>query len=96
MNETTLNNIQSTSEFLETPEGKSLFGSANAIDWFERVNRKTLVEAGVLIKVRGRWHRIRPDYDLVVIQIAKAIARQSVSSNPRDEFSKKNGMGDAV
>lgn len=79
MYEVTLNNIQSKSEFLETPEGKSLFGSANALDWFERVYRKPLVEAGVLIKIRGRWHRIRPDYDTVVIRIARALAQKEVS-----------------
>jgi len=79
MNETTLKNIQSKSEFLETPEGKSLFGSANAVDWFERINRKALVEAGVLIKVRGSWHRIRPAYDMAVIEIAKVLARKELA-----------------
>ena len=78
MNETTLKNIQSKSEFLETPEGKSLFGSANAGDWFERITRKALVEAGVLIKVRGSWHRIRPAYDTAVIEIAKVLARKEL------------------
>ena len=78
MNETTLRNIQSKSEFLETPEGKSLFGSVNAVDWFERINRKALVEAGVLIKVRGSWHRIRPAYDIAVIEIAKVLARKEL------------------
>ena len=78
MNETTLRNIQSKSEFLETPEGKSLFGSVNAVDWFERINRKALIEAGVLIKVRGSWHRIRPAYDIAVIEIAKVLARKEL------------------
>jgi hypothetical protein len=96
MNEVTLNNIQSKSEFLKTPEGKSLFGSDNAIVWFERKYRKILVDAGVLIKLRGKWHRLRPDYDFVVIQIAKTIARQSVSSNTQAASINKNGMGDAV
>lgn len=79
MNEVSLNNIQSKSEFLETPEGKRLFGTLNAIDWFERVNRKALVESGVLIKVRGSWHRIRPAYDMKVIEIAQHLARKQVN-----------------
>lgn len=78
MTAVTLSSIQSKSEFLNTPEGKSLFGSANAVDWFERINRKTLVNAGVLIKVRGSWHRIRPAYDLKVIEIAQALARKEI------------------
>ena len=79
MDTPTLVNIQNKSEFLETPEGKSLFGSANAVDWFERINRKALVEAGVLIKVRGSWHRIRPAYDMAVIEIAKVLARKELA-----------------
>jgi len=37
-----------------------------------------LVEAGVLIKVRGSWHRIRPAYDIAVIEIAKVLARKEL------------------
>ena len=76
--EATLSSVQSKTEFLETPEGKSLFGSQNALDWFERINRKSLVQAGVLIKVRRRWHRIRPAYDLKVIEIAQALAQEDL------------------
>ena len=78
MNEVTLNSIQSKSEFLETPEGKSLFESVKGLDWFERTNRKALVDAGVLIKVRGSWYRIRPAYDIAVIGIAQAQARKTI------------------
>ena len=78
MNEVTLKNIQTKTEFLATPEGKSIFGTQNAIDWFERVHRKALVDAGVLIKVRGSWHRIRPAYDTKVIEIAQSLARGEV------------------
>lgn len=80
MIEATLASIQSKTEFLDTPEGKSLFGSRNALDWFERINRKKLVNAGVLIKVRGSWHRIRPAYDIKVIEIAQAIAKKGVAN----------------
>jgi hypothetical protein len=37
-----------------------------------------LVEAGVLIKVRGSWHRIRPAYDMAVIEIATVLARKEL------------------
>ena len=96
MEESILDNIQSRSDFLNTPEGKNLFGSENALNWFERIHKQTLVDSGALIKVRGSWYRVRPAYDKKVIEIAQAIARQSVSSNPRAEFPKKNGMGAAV
>ena len=82
MYEVTLNNIQSKSQFLETPEGKSLFGSANALDWFERVHKEELVMAGVLIKIRGRWLRIRPPYDHKIMEIAQAMAHKSIGVKP--------------
>jgi hypothetical protein len=79
MIEATLAGVQSKTEFLETPEGKSLFGSENALDWFERINRRELVEAGVLFKIRGKWCRSRPAYDAKVLEIARNKTRQSVS-----------------
>jgi len=75
----TLAGVQSKTEFLETPEGKSLFGSENALDWFERINRRELVEAGVLFKIRGRWVRSRPDYDTKVLEIVRTKTRQAIS-----------------
>lgn len=74
-----LANVQSKKEFLKTPEGNSLFGSENALDWFERTNRKELVEAGVIFKIRGKWCRSRPEYDAKVIEIARNKTRQSAS-----------------
>lgn len=79
MNEANLASVQSKVEFLQTPEGKSLFGSENALDWFERINRRELVEAGVLFKIRGKWCRSRPEYDAKVLEIARNKTRQSVS-----------------
>lgn len=79
MNKVNLASVQSKVEFLETPEGKSLFGSENALDWFERINRRELVEAGVLFKIRGKWCRSRPEYDVKVLEIARNKTRQSVS-----------------
>lgn len=79
MKEATLVGVQSKTEFLETPEGKSLFGSQNALDWFERINRRELVEAGVLFKIRGRWCRSRPEYDAKVLEIVRSKTRQSVA-----------------
>lgn len=78
MEESILSNIQSKSDFLDTPEGKSLFGSENALNWFERVHKEELVDSGVLIKIRGMWHRIRPPYDHKVVEIAQKIARKSL------------------
>jgi hypothetical protein len=82
MEETILCNIQSKSDFLKTPEGQRLFGSENALNWFERNHRKALVDSGALIKVRGSWYRNRPKYDEKVLEIAQNIARKSlVASN---------------
>jgi hypothetical protein len=79
MSNENLTSVQSKSEFLDTPEGKSLFGSANAIDWFERINRKELVESGVLFKIRGKWCRSRPDYDTKVLEIVRNKTRKAIS-----------------
>jgi hypothetical protein len=81
MQATILSNIQSKSEFLETPEGKSLFGSENALNWFERNHKKILVDSGALIKVRGSWYRDRPKYDEKVLEIAQNIARKSLEAS---------------
>jgi hypothetical protein len=81
MHAITLSNIQSMSDFLETPEGKSLFGSVNAVLWHERKYRKELVDSGALIKVRGRWYRNRPKYDEIVIEIAQKNAHKSLEAS---------------
>jgi len=78
MEESILSNIQSKSDFLETPEGKCLFGSENAINWFERTHKEELVNSGALIKVRGSWYRMRPAYDKKVIEIAQNTARKTL------------------
>jgi hypothetical protein len=69
MNSSTLENIQTIPEFLETAVGKRTFKSRNAIEWFERVNRKELVRSGVLFKVRGKWVRMQPEYEAKVLEI---------------------------
>ena len=75
---TPLECLQSIPEFLETPEGERLFGSRNAIDWFNRINRAALVSNGALVKVRNQWKLLRPHYDQIVIEIAKSNARKGV------------------
>jgi hypothetical protein len=79
MNSPTLENIQTTSEFLESAVGKKIFGTRNAIEWFERVNRNDLVGSGVLFKVRGKWVRLQPEYEAMVLEILRNKSRQSVS-----------------
>ena len=78
-NATPLGCLQSIPEFLETPEGEKLFGSRNAVDWFNRVNKAALVSNGALVKVRNQWKLLRPQYDQIVIEIAKSNAQKGVS-----------------
>lgn len=79
INATPLECLQSIPEFLKTPEGERLFGSRNAIDWFNRINKAILVSSGGLVKVRNQWKLLRPQYDQIVIEIAKSNAQKGVS-----------------
>ncbi len=78
-NATPLGCIQSIPEFLDTPEGKKLFGTRNAIEWFNRVNKTLLVGNGSLLKVRNQWQILRPRYDQTIIEIAQNRAKKGVS-----------------
>lgn len=66
---TSLSALQSWRDFHETEDGKRLFPGLESLRWFLREHRDSLIQARVLLKVRGQWHVIRPDFDRAVIRI---------------------------
>ena len=55
--------------FLDSPEGRQLFTSKHSGNWFIRTHAKELVNAGVLVKLLGRFHVVQPDFIPVLINI---------------------------
>ena len=66
---TSLSALQSWRDFHETEDGKRLFPGLESLRWFLREHRDSLIQARVMLKVRGQWHVIRPDFDRAVIRI---------------------------
>ena len=59
-------------DWLETPEGKELYPTKSAGDWDIRHNTLAFVEAGGLIKHRGRWHVVPGVFEESVMRVAHA------------------------
>lgn len=72
----TLSNVENWRDFQQSPDGKRLFPGLESLRWFIRENSNELVQAGALIKIRGQWHVVRPEFDAAVIDTMrrKAIA----------------------
>lgn len=69
-----LSSVENWRDFLNTPDGKRLFPSLESLRWFIREHRDTLIEAGAIIKIRGQWHLVRPEFDDSVIRALRAKA----------------------
>lgn len=63
----TLSAVENWRDFQQTADGKRLFPSLESLRWFIRENRDQLVQAGALIKIRGQWHVVRPEFDAAVV-----------------------------
>ena len=72
----TLSAVQNWRDFQKSPEGVRLFPGLESLRWFIRQHGDDLLKAGALIKIRGQWHVVRPEFDQSVIQLmrTKAIA----------------------
>ncbi len=72
----TLSAVENWRDFQQTADGKRLFPGLESLRWFIRENRDQLVQAGALIKIRGQWHVVRPEFDAAVVDTLrkKAIA----------------------
>ncbi len=76
----TLSAVENWRDFQQTADGKRLFPGLESLRWFIRENRDQLVQAGALIKIRGQWHVVRPEFDAAVVDTLrkKAIAGLAV------------------
>lgn len=64
----TLSAVENWRDFQQTPDGKRLFPGLESLRWFIRENRDHLIQAGALLKIRGQWHLVRPEFDEAVIR----------------------------
>ncbi len=64
----TLSAVENWRDFQQTPDGKRLFPGLESLRWFIRENRDRLIQAGALLKIRGQWHLVRPEFDDAVIR----------------------------
>jgi hypothetical protein len=73
-------NLQSFRDFLDSPEGHRLFKNKYSGDWFIRTHSQELIEAGVLVKLLGKFHVVQPDFVPTLIQLLQdKTRRESIS-----------------
>lgn len=73
-------NLESFKEFLETPEGHRLFPNKHSGNWFIRTHAHELIEAGVLVKLLGKFHIIQPDFVPTLIKLLQERTKKSLSN----------------
>ena len=73
-------NLQSFRDFLDSPEGHRLFKNKYSGDWFIRTHSQELIEAGVLVKLMGKFHIVQPDFVPTLIQLLQDKTRRAISS----------------
>jgi hypothetical protein len=74
-------NLELFKTFLESTEGQKLFTSKYSGDWFIRTHAKELIEAGVLVKLLGKFHIVQPDFVPALIQLLREKTRNSFSQS---------------
>lgn len=72
---TPLENMIGWRTFQKSPEGQRVFPSAESLRWYLRNNEKPLVEKGAVVKLRGQWFLVRPEFDQAVFDLAAEKAR---------------------
>jgi len=77
--EQSLSSLQSWRDFHATEDGKRLFPGLESLRWFLRENRDELIAKGVMLKIRGQWHLVRPSFDKEVIS---CLQRRAVANSP--------------
>lgn len=78
MDNKTLKNLINWKDFQKSPEGEALFPTEASARWFIRVNEQNLIEQGAIVKLRGQWFLVRPEFDQAVISIAAEKARSQL------------------
>jgi len=74
-------NLELFKAFLESSEGQKLFTSKHSGDWFIRTHAKDLIEAGVLVKLMGKFHIVQPDFVPTFIALLQEKTRLSFSQS---------------
>jgi hypothetical protein len=64
----TLSAVENWRDFQQTADGKRLFPGLESLRWFIREHRDSLIHAGAILKIRGQWHLVRPEFDEAVIR----------------------------
>jgi len=73
-------NLESFKDFLDSTEGHRLFKNKYSGDWFIRTHSKELIEAGVLVKLLGKFHIVQPDFVPTLIQLLQEKTRRASSN----------------
>ena len=73
-------NLESFKDFLDSPEGHRLFKNKYSGDWFIRTHSQELIEAGVLVKLLGKFHIVQPDFVPTLIQLLQEKTRRASSN----------------
>jgi hypothetical protein len=60
-------------EYQQTRE--RCFPSAGSLEWYLRMHRSKLIEAGAMLKHRGIWHVHADRFDQAVMDIAQASSK---------------------
>lgn len=71
-------NLESFKDFQNSPEGHRLFKNKYSGDWFIRTHSQELIEAGVLVKLLGKFHVVQPDFVPTLIRILQSKTKESI------------------
>ena len=76
----TQKNLESIKDYLDSPEGHRLFKNKYSGDLFIRTHSQELIEAGVLVKLLGKFHIVQPDFVPTLIQLLQEKTRRASSN----------------
>ena len=77
----TTKNLESFKDFQDSPEGQRLFKNKYSGDWFIRTHSQELIEAGVLVKLLGKFHIVQPDFVPTLIGILQSKTKNSIEES---------------
>ena len=74
-----LDNILTMQNFIDTPEGRRIFVTTDALRWFVRINHRTLVNDGAIVRMGRRIMICRPAFDDAMYRIMRERARSALA-----------------
>ena len=78
--QTPLGDIQSWREWYSQPGADRLFPSLESLRWFINQNKTHLIESGAMVRLRGQWHFIEPQFKEVLMGIMRAKALEMAAA----------------